>query len=105
MAEYINKNRLKSDLLKLKDKVEPDTQWQEGYISAMDVARQVVGFQPIANVVEIPEGATIGDMIEAMFPNLKGKEKAFAIHLYVNKDKVGEVSMDWWNTPYEEMEE
>lgn len=57
------------------------------------------------NAIIIPEGATNGDMIEAMFPNLKGKEKAFAIHLYVNKDKVGEVSMDWWNAPFRKVEE
>ena len=49
-----------------------------------------------------PKGTTNGDMIETIFPNLKGKEKAFAIHLYVNKDKVGEITAEWWNAPYGE---
>jgi hypothetical protein len=52
MAEYIDRNRLKSELLILKDKIEPNTQWQDGYISAMDVAKMVVGSQPTADVIE-----------------------------------------------------
>jgi hypothetical protein len=52
MAEYIEKGKLKSDLLVLKDRIEPNTQWQDGYISAMDVTRQEVDSQPIADVIE-----------------------------------------------------
>ena len=55
MAEYIDRDRLKSELLILKDKEEPNTQWQDGYISAMDVARMIVVFQPITDVVERSE--------------------------------------------------
>jgi hypothetical protein len=55
MAEYIEKDKLKSDLLVLKDRIEPNTQWQDGYISAMDVARQEVDSQPRADVVERSE--------------------------------------------------
>ena len=52
------------------------------------------------NCIEIPEGATNGDMIEAMFPNIKGREKAFEIEVNANKNKVGIVSVEWWKAPY-----
>ena len=50
--------------------------------------------------IPIPANATNGDMIKAMFPNLKGGEKAFEIVVTVNKNKVGNISVDWWNAPY-----
>ena len=43
---------------------------------------------------------TNGDMIKSMFPNLQGREKAFEIEVNVNKNKVGNISVDWWNAPY-----
>lgn len=79
----------------------------------IDTANQTYRFGTIKKQIEnaetvqaipIPDNATNGDMIEAMFPNLKGREKAFAIELNVNKNKVGNISVDWWNAPYEEKE-
>lgn len=43
-----------------------------------------------------------GDMMETVFSNLKGREKAFEIEINVNKNKVGNISTDWWNAPYKE---
>ncbi len=44
---------------------------------------------PIYNAIIIPDGATNGDMIKAMFPN---DSRGF---LVVNIGR-----NDWWNTPY-----
>ena len=50
---------------------------------------------PTANVIPIPEGATNGDMIKAMFPN------DLWLQLYARRTK-----KDWWNAPYKkEVEE
>ena len=66
---------------------------------AEDVFNMLEALPPV-NAIPIPEGATNGDILKAIFPNLQNEEKAFAIHVYVNKNKVGEITMDWWNTPY-----
>lgn len=50
--------------------------------------------------IPIPARATNGDMIKAMFPNLESREKAFEIEITVNKNKVGNISIDWWNASY-----
>lgn len=65
---------------------------------------------PTADVIPIPEGATNGDMIKAMFPNARVSE----IFPSCNGDEVYYVSIEkfncvtngmrimksWWNAPY-----
>lgn len=48
---------------------------------------------PTANVIPIPKGATNGDMIKAMFPDIALYEK--------NHDAI-EINFNgtWWNAPY-----
>lgn len=55
---------------------------------------------PEVPAIPIPDKATNGDMIKAMFSNLESREKAFEIEITVNKNKVGNISIDWWNAPY-----
>lgn len=57
--------------------------------------------------IPIPEGATNGDMIKAMFPNVIIQENANTLHLKyqtVNSDPLFfvQVSEVWWNAPYKE---
>lgn len=52
----------------------------------------------------IPDDATNGEVIKAMFPKLESREKAFEIELNVNKNKIGNISANWWNAPYQKGE-
>lgn len=66
----------------------------------MTYLKEDIDNAPPVNVIPIPDNATNGDMIKAIFSNLEGKEKAFEIEVNVNKNKVGNISVDWWNAPY-----
>lgn len=62
---------------------------------------------PAADVIEIPKGATNGDMFEAMFPDIKihKHEKTDICDAYIQIDIWDFsicVSEDWWNAPYKE---
>lgn len=81
--------------------------YQKELLSAYDdvsMEFEVLDRQPLISAIPIPEGATNGDMIKAMFPN--GKE-------YDNDGDVRyEIEIDfdysfcsyfdgvWWNAPY-----
>ena len=82
----INADKLKKELL--------ENEWDDGAI------HDILDASPIVNAIPIPDNATNGDMIEAMFPNLKGREKAFEINVTVNKNPIGGFAVDWWNAPY-----
>ena len=60
----------------------------------------IIALESLERSVELPYNATNGDIIKAMFSNLESKEKAFEIEITVNKNKVGNISIDWWNAPY-----
>ena len=55
---------------------------------------------PIHNAIIIPEGATNGDMIKAMFPNAKAN--VFVKEVGVKGlDTYSTFTKKWWNAPYE----
>lgn len=56
---------------------------------------------PPVNAIEIPEGATNGDMIKAMFPNEEIIESDGAC-VYVGAKM--RFDKDWWNAPYKGVE-
>ena len=65
-----------------------------------------VGELPKANVIPIPDNATNGDMIKAMFPDCEQKENIHNgyFEMYFDGDfgnpSYMRVSKDWWNAPY-----
>lgn len=61
---------------------------------------------PLANVIPIPEGATNGDMIKAMFPNCEVREIIDDLVHYTLDGYVGQyATKDWWDAKYREVEE
>lgn len=60
---------------------------------AYDLAYEKVDF------IEIPEGATNGDMIKAVFPNCVIDED-FGGAVITNVDDTQYWRKDWWNSPY-----
>lgn len=60
-------------------------------------AKEIIDGLPTVNAVVIPEGATNGDMIEAMFDNKMAYNLEFYIKNYM-------LCTDWWNAPYKKGE-
>lgn len=54
--------------------------------------------------VRIPDNATNGDVIKAMFPNATDYEYSDAFRLvsghYIELDKLKVFDLAWWNAPY-----
>lgn len=58
---------------------------------------------PPVNLIEIPKGATNGDVIKAMFPNaiIEINESGSMVHVKYNDHTCWvNYELDWWNTPY-----
>lgn len=53
---------------------------------------------PIHNAIIIPKGATNGDMIKALFPNMYIEECDYDI--FTTLDDETRFTYDWWNAPY-----
>jgi len=74
-----------------------------------DIVEEMVGETPTANVIPIPEGATNGDMIKAMFPKCQDRKARFEedgevyevhfVHLW-DSMAVNKYDENWWNAPY-----
>lgn len=54
------------------------------------------------NAIPIPDGATNGDMIKAMFPNARVDDTSekFGQLSICTHDAKSVFSSDWWNAPY-----
>lgn len=64
---------------------------------------------PTANVISIPAGATNGDVIKAMFPNIEvkphmayGLKNGIKVRVYIDEFSVFDLWFPtrWWNAPY-----
>ena len=56
------------------------------------------GLENVQNIVLIKNGATNGDIINAMFPN--ADIEIHNITVYVMFDNVTSFDLDWWNALY-----
>lgn len=82
-----------------------------------DIIKNYKSFMPwaeglIKKGVAIPEGATNGDIIKAMFPNAqidyhKANELVEEyVTFYINGcDTCQDYTLEWWNAPYKGVEE
>ena len=50
--------------------------------------------------IEIPNGATNGDMIKTMFPNIEIEGIGGEIKCIATKGGTSYFALDWWNAPY-----
>jgi len=78
MAEYIDRTQL-----------ETDTEWSEYYDDFISYSKSQINSLPTADVIPIPDGATNGDMLTALF----GEKALITLdtHNYLK---------DWWDKPY-----
>ena len=54
----------------------------------------------LENCIEIPNGATNGDMIKTMFPNIEIEGIGGEIKCIAVKNGTSYFALDWWNAPY-----
>ena len=89
-----------------RDELELDTEWSDYYDGFTSYSQSQINGAVEVQAIPIPEGATNGDMIKAMFPNCEQKEY---IHngyfdMYFDNDLKNasymRVSKYWWNAPY-----
>lgn len=54
------------------------------------------------DTIELPENATNGDMIRAMFPNAEIDANPYSpsVDIYVGGILMMRVDRNWWNAPY-----
>ena len=60
--------------------------------------------EALESSIPIPSGATNGDVIKAVFPNVEvyKNNRMINIHAYIGIVADITASEDWWNTPYRE---
>ena len=68
--------------------------YQRGYYTGVKVGMQYI------NAIPIPNGATNGDMLKALYPNGIEKAKCYIMR-FETPDTALEVSMDWWKAKYD----
>lgn len=88
MSRLIDADKYESDLIKAYDDVSMEF--------------EVLNKQPTVKAIIIPEGATNGDMIEAMFPNAQVTRENDTYIYVENIDSYLplEIFKPWWNAPY-----
>jgi hypothetical protein len=79
--------------------------YQKDLLSAYDdvsMEFEVLDRQPLVSAIPIPEGATNGDMIKAMFPNIEyGKDELGNVFI-ISDAQLGYIAIreSRWNAPY-----
>ena len=54
----------------------------------------------LENCIEIPNGATNGDVIKTIFPNIEIEGIGGEIKCIAAKNGTSYFALDWWNAPY-----
>ena len=54
----------------------------------------------LENCIEIPNGATNGDMIKTIFPNIEIEGIGGEIKCIATKNGTSYFALDWWNAPH-----
>jgi len=61
-----------------------------------------IPLEVIANCTPIPDNATNGDVLKAMFPNIEVEEQGKDLFIVFNMDIQGTPFYKaWWNSPYQ----
>lgn len=72
----------------------------KNYIGAKRSLGQCLDEMPTVNAIEILDGATNGDMIKAMFPNIEMWGESKNTLDYSLGGMIHRVLKSWWNAPY-----
>lgn len=80
-----------------------DLEWnkQVGSSKGLEDAIDIIYDTPTVNAIVIPEGATNGDVIKAMFPDAEIEKwnEYSTVRVWFGTEDT-KFTMDWWNTLY-----
>ena len=93
MARYIDADKL---TVKLN---EAQIEFDKNYYG-LGEAKQIVDNAPTVDAIEILNGATNGDMIKTIFPNIEIEGIGGEIKCIAVKNGTSYFALDWWNAPY-----
>ena len=82
-----------------RDELELDTEWSEYYDGYMSYSQSQINGAVEVQAIPIPDNATNGDMIRAMFGGMELNESGNMV--YIEKLYFG-FPRGWWNAPYKE---
>lgn len=79
--------------------------YRKELLSAYDdvsIELEVLDRQPLISAIPIPEGATNGDMVKAMFPNAEYGKDELGNMFVISSAQLGYIAFRecWWNAPY-----
>lgn len=78
----------------------------KNYIGGKKSLGQCLDEVPTVNAIEIPDNATNGDVIKALFSNVKTRDNSDDFITYTFDGIVGTmVEKAWWNAPYKKESE
>lgn len=63
-------------------------------------AKAVVERMKVVDIIPIPDGATNGEMLKIMFPDLKVEIEGTHITCWIDEHRWFAPDYDWWNAPY-----
>ena len=84
------------------DKIHPDVRTQHG---ALAISQGQLAYAETVNAIPIPEDATNGDVIKAVFPNIEREDNYGDADFYLLNGKSTYTPKlitfkSWWNAPY-----
>ena len=78
------------------DKIYPDVRTQHG---ALAISQGQLAYAETVNAILIPDNATNGDVIKAMFPNIEEQMIDLVMRCGTSVMSIG--NDVWWNSPYQ----
>ena len=70
---------------------------------AEDLQKELFELKHNPNIIEIPDNATNGDVIKAVFPETKIYDDIYVMHIGIGRTDMN-FRKDWWNAPYKKGE-
>lgn len=68
---------------------------------AEDLQKELFEIKRNPNIIEIPEGATNGDMMKTLFKNAIIEERDYGVIIFsISNLPLWYANKDWWNAPY-----
>lgn len=80
--------------------------WSEQH-KARDRAIEALEKEPSADVIPVSRGATNGDVLKAIFPNIECREDRLGNVFVISDAQLGYIVFreSWWNAPYKGVED
>lgn len=102
MAEYIDRTKAYDAVDARIDELRSDKEFNIVKEICISGVNKHIAAIPAADVISVPEGATIGDMIESILPNAQVSPDPYipSVDIYMGGILMMRVDRNLWNAPY-----